>query len=259
MMRLPSGIAVAGEPVRIAVAVPALVLVADDASHGAHARDRAQDPLADRRVLAHDLPLALVERPGLVQDLVGDADLADVVEQRRGADATDLLAASASASPTLRGQVDDALRMLARVAVALLERRGERRDHVAVPETRAPRRRSSGEPPKTAACRPPPARACSRAALAAASTRLGLLPGLQRRDPHRRRDAPDPARLEVLELDQDSLDRLHRGRRRRSRAAGARTRRRPSGRRDRGPGSARRSGGRPRPAPRRRRRSHARG
>jgi hypothetical protein len=33
-------------------------------------------------VRLHDLPLVVVERAGLVDDLVGDSDLADVVQQR---------------------------------------------------------------------------------------------------------------------------------------------------------------------------------
>src|SRR6476620_1230772 len=124
----------ARQAVGIALAVPALVLVADDASHGAKTRDGAQDALADRRVLAHDLPLTLGERTGLVEDLVGNPDLADVVKERRGADTADLLAVQRQGLADPRGQVDDALRVLTRVAVALLERRGECRDHVAMSE-----------------------------------------------------------------------------------------------------------------------------
>ena len=73
------------EPVRIAVAVPALVARADQRRDRCHRRRRRQDPLADRRVGHHQRPLVVVERPDLVQDAVGDRDLADVVELR-GAD-----------------------------------------------------------------------------------------------------------------------------------------------------------------------------
>ena len=76
----------AGEAVGIAAAVPALVLVPHRLRDVAEARQRLQDPLADDRVLAHQVPLGVVERPGLVQDRVGDADLPDVVEQRAGLD-----------------------------------------------------------------------------------------------------------------------------------------------------------------------------
>jgi len=34
-------------------------------------------------VVSHDLPLVVVERPGLVEDLAGDGDLAEVVQLRR--------------------------------------------------------------------------------------------------------------------------------------------------------------------------------
>src|SRR6185295_15416957 len=123
-----------GQAVRIPLAVPALVLVADDASDGAHTRDRAQDALADRRVLTHDLPLPLVQRAVLVQDLVRDPNLADVMEERGGTDAADLLTAQRERLAHPRGQVDNALRMVPRVAVSLLQGRGERGDHVAVAE-----------------------------------------------------------------------------------------------------------------------------
>ena len=109
MIRASIGISLAGEAVRIAVAVPALVLVAHRPGDRAHARDRADDPLADHRVLAHHLPLAVVERSRLVQDLVGHADLADVVQQRRGAQPGDLVGVERERLADPRGQVDDRL------------------------------------------------------------------------------------------------------------------------------------------------------
>ncbi len=91
-----------GDGVGIAAAVPALVLVADDPRDHAHSGDRSQDALADHRVLSHDLPLGVVERAGLVQDRVGNANLADVVKQRgdprgttRSQSSTDASAATA--------------------------------------------------------------------------------------------------------------------------------------------------------------------
>ena len=100
MIRAADRDRVAGQPVGIAAAVPALVLVADDPRDRAHAGDRAQDPLADHGVLAHDLPLARVERAGLVEDLVGDPDLADVVKERGRADVLDLVLVERQASAT---------------------------------------------------------------------------------------------------------------------------------------------------------------
>ena len=144
-----------------------------------------------------------------MEDLVGNPDLADVVKERRGADAADLLAAERQRLAHPRGQVDDALRMVARVAVALLERRGERRDHVAMPEL------EHGVAVLRGATEDHGLPATAGARLLQSRPRrgkhgLGLLSDLQRRDADRGRDAADPARLEVLELDQYPLDRAPR-------------------------------------------------
>ena len=141
-----------------------------------------------------------------------------------------------------RGQVDDALGVVTRVAVALLERRGERGDHVAVAELERRPRRSPGSRRRP---RPAGRRRRGPAPAPPAPPRArdsGFWPASSAAMPT---DAEIPriaARLEVLELDQDPLDRLHAPRRPRSPAAGSRTRRRPSGRRGRARGSARRSG-----------------
>ena len=72
------------------------------------------------------LPLVGVERPGLVQDRVGDADLADVVQQRDGGELGELVAVEAEARADVDREVVDGVGVLAGVAVARLERRGER-------------------------------------------------------------------------------------------------------------------------------------
>ena len=79
MARAISGICLAGEPVRIAVAVVALVMVTH-AEHELLGEERPDDVGAEDRVLAHELPLARVEAARLEQHAVGDADLADVVQ-----------------------------------------------------------------------------------------------------------------------------------------------------------------------------------
>ena len=58
----------ARQSVRIAAAVPVLVRVADDRRDLGHLGHRAQDPLADHRVLADDGPLVLGQRARLVED-----------------------------------------------------------------------------------------------------------------------------------------------------------------------------------------------
>ncbi len=71
------------QPLRVAASVPALVVAARDLlGHldqlGLRAGENAR---ADRRVRLHLLPLGGIELPRLQQDLVGDADLADVVQR----------------------------------------------------------------------------------------------------------------------------------------------------------------------------------
>ena len=72
---------VAREAVRVARAVPALVVVADDELALAEEVDVAQDLRADHGVAAHQRVLLLGQRAGLEQDRVGHGDLADVVQQ----------------------------------------------------------------------------------------------------------------------------------------------------------------------------------
>ena len=76
----------AAQALRIAAAVELLVMaVRDDRGHAQQRRGAvAQDLVADGGVLAHDGHLPVVEPAGLEQDVVGRADLADVVH-RRGA------------------------------------------------------------------------------------------------------------------------------------------------------------------------------
>src|SRR5262249_22195789 len=61
-----------GETVRIAASVPVLVARADDPGDAAQGGVGAENALADDRVLAYERPFTLVERPGLVQDVVRD-------------------------------------------------------------------------------------------------------------------------------------------------------------------------------------------
>src|SRR5205823_11311247 len=69
------------QPARIAAAVEALVVGDDDLSLAPKAVDAGEDGLAEFGVpLDHD-PFLGVERARLAQDRVGDADLADVVQQ----------------------------------------------------------------------------------------------------------------------------------------------------------------------------------
>ena len=80
MARATRGISVAGQAVGVALAVEALVVVAH-AGHELFVEQRPHDLGADAGVLADELPLLGGQRSGLEQDTVGDADLADVVQE----------------------------------------------------------------------------------------------------------------------------------------------------------------------------------
>ena len=74
------------EPVRIAPAVPALVMLLYGAAPFAQPPDKGLDePGALERVIAQRLPLRHVQLPGLVEDVGMHRQLADVMEQRRPA------------------------------------------------------------------------------------------------------------------------------------------------------------------------------
>ena len=119
---------VAHQVVRVAGAVPVLVLVTDDLRDDAHAGDRLEDALADDRVLAHEVPLGVVERARLVEDAVRHADLADVVQLRRGGDGLHVAAVHPELLGDLAREVHDRLELGAVVAVAREHRPGERVD-----------------------------------------------------------------------------------------------------------------------------------
>src|SRR5205807_8885850 len=70
----------AEQAVGIARAVQPLVVPADDGQEVPQALERLADALADERVLVHHDPLFFGQPAGLVDDLGGDPDLADVVQ-----------------------------------------------------------------------------------------------------------------------------------------------------------------------------------
>ena len=122
----------AADPVGVAAAVPALVARADDGEHLAQRGDRREDGLAGDRVAAHDPPLGVVERAGLVQDRLRDADLPDVVEERAELEQVELLRPEPERPADVERERDDLLRVVVRVGVLLLERVRERRERLAV-------------------------------------------------------------------------------------------------------------------------------
>src|SRR6266540_3481958 len=71
----------AAQAVGIAPTVPTLVMMADDWGEALRRAQGPADPLADLRMLAHELPLGIIERARFREDGLGNPDLADVVEQ----------------------------------------------------------------------------------------------------------------------------------------------------------------------------------
>ena len=122
--------ALALQAVGIAGAVPALVVVADDGREVARHAQRVADALADLGVLAHDPELVLGQRPGLVQDVLGDADLADVVEQRAVGHALQLAVAQAHVGGQAGRAVGQVAAVVLEAEVLGLDRVGEGDDDV---------------------------------------------------------------------------------------------------------------------------------
>ena len=93
------------QAVGITRTVPALVFGADDRAQRGEKRHRRQDALADHRVLAHDGELLGGEGPGLLQDVAGNPDLPDVVQQGAVLQEAALLTLQAEAFADLHGQL----------------------------------------------------------------------------------------------------------------------------------------------------------
>ena len=82
----------AGQAEVVAAAVEPLVVGAGGRGEVAEGADALEDPHGQRRVAAHLHPLLVVELARLVEDQVGDAELADVVQQRGAAQVAQLVA-----------------------------------------------------------------------------------------------------------------------------------------------------------------------
>ena len=81
---------VAAQPERVAVPGVALVMVEDDRDSVLQGGGLLEDDLADPRMLDDRSPLRRRESGRLVEDLLGNGDLADVVEQGGDSDPVDL-------------------------------------------------------------------------------------------------------------------------------------------------------------------------
>ena len=182
-MRAATGISSPASPSGIAAAVPALVRGADDA---ADAREQAADllehALALDRVGLHDRPLLVVQRAGLVDDLVGHGDLADVVQQRAHLGLAPRVLVEAHLVGDLDRQLDDVLGVVAGVLVVLLEQVAQEQRGAAV---------GAAELEARAAIRPSRSRSKPRSSGISASTSRAsgrLVGGRERRQQADRRE-----------------------------------------------------------------------
>ena len=113
---------VAGEALRVAGAVPVLVAGEHDRARAGQGGHRLHDPRAVLWVPAHDRPLLVGERTGLVEDPRRNADLADVMERRGDADVAQGDVAQIQPAADLLGHPDERLGVVAGVLVLGLER-----------------------------------------------------------------------------------------------------------------------------------------
>ena len=113
---------IAGEAARITLPVPALVVHERDRRREVqHLRGRAaQEPMADLGVAPHRAALVVGEGAPLQQDLVGDGDLADVVQRARIAQQAAAILLEAEASRDLLAHPRHPLRVMTGLRIAEL-------------------------------------------------------------------------------------------------------------------------------------------
>ena len=108
------------------------MVVADDREDRLQRLDRAEDLLAHLGVRSHHGPLVVGERPGLVQNRLGDAHLPDVVENGAELDVSNEIELEPELGCDRDGEAHDLLRVLARDGVLGLERVRQRSERLAV-------------------------------------------------------------------------------------------------------------------------------
>src|SRR6266545_2734456 len=113
----------AAEAARVAAAVEPLLVREHHLGGALEEVDRAEDVIADLRVALHLAPLGVVELPGLQEDRVGHADLADVVEEGAAPEIRQLALLEADAARDGDRVADDALGVIAGLVLARIERR----------------------------------------------------------------------------------------------------------------------------------------
>ncbi len=103
------GDAVAAQAVGVTRAVPALVVAQGDIQGGAQVLDRGEQFVAQAGMAFGDLPFTRIQAAGLVEDVLGDDQLADVVQQGAAAQVVELPFVHVEFAGELDGPVRHAL------------------------------------------------------------------------------------------------------------------------------------------------------
>jgi hypothetical protein len=104
------------------------MMMADDVGHGRRAvvADRQDDAFADHRMLLHAFPFDLLKRGRLAQNLVGNADLAQIVELGAEAEQVQFAFGELEMVAEFDRQRDHPFGMPPRVMIALTQGDGQR-------------------------------------------------------------------------------------------------------------------------------------
>ena len=125
-MRASSGMASPLQALGVALAVVPLVVIQDAGEQVLDRVEVGQDAVADDDVLLDVLELLVGQRPALGEDVVADADLADVVQQAGEVDVAQLVLLQAELAPELDGRPRHALAVAVGVGVLGVDRGGQR-------------------------------------------------------------------------------------------------------------------------------------
>jgi hypothetical protein len=120
------------QTVRVAGAVPALVMAPHDLDHLGRRVARREQIRARGRVVPHRRPLVGVEGPRLRDDLRRHAQLAEIVDDRSKLEQLELVLREAQLATDAHADLRHALRMLEERVVALARPLEERVDQTAV-------------------------------------------------------------------------------------------------------------------------------
>ena len=112
------------EAARVAAAVPFLVVAVGDVERPLQVGDRLEHLPGVGGMHVHERPLVVGQRVGLEQDAVGDAHLADIMQQRPAPDLDQLPGPDAHPFRQPDGHPGHALGVALRLLVAQVERRG---------------------------------------------------------------------------------------------------------------------------------------